>query len=105
MLPKATAYTQATCFDTLTQADIDLLLSHVNSYLRPSLGDATPLALFSREYGPELPALYGVKPVAPNDVWFKPALLGIDVRLKPGILDDDTPAAPASASTPLPPLP
>ncbi len=105
VLPKATAYTQATCFDTLTQPDVDLLLSHVNSYLRPSLGDATPLALFSREYGPELPALFGVKPVAPNDVWLKPALLGIDVRLKPGILDDDTPAALASASTPLPPLP
>ena len=96
VLPKATAYAQATSFDALTQVDIDRLLSHVNSYVRPSLGDQTPLALFAREYGDRLASLFGVEEIAPNDVCLKPSLLGIDVKLKPGITaagNDSSPTA------------
>ena len=83
VLPKATAYTRATSFDALVQPQIDTLLSHVNSYVRKSLGDQTPYARFVREFGEDCAALFGVRPVAPNDVHLKPALLGIEVALKP----------------------
>ncbi len=85
VLPKATAYTRATSFDGLSQAQIDTLLSHVNSYVRKSLGDETPLARFVREFGEPCPALFGVRRVPPNDVHLKPALLGLHVEVKPTV--------------------
>ena len=83
VLPKATGYTLATSFDNLSQAQIDTLLSHVNSYVRKSLGDQTPYARFVREFGEDCAALLGVRRVEPNDIHLKPALLGIEAKLKP----------------------
>lgn len=42
VLPKGTAYTEPTSFDGLTQEQVARLLSHVNGYVRKSIGDRTP---------------------------------------------------------------
>lgn len=69
MLPKETS------FDDLTQDDINLALSHVNSYSRPLRDDKSPYDLFAFRYGSELLDKLGIKKIAPNDIILKPSLL------------------------------
>ena len=82
VLPKGTAYTEPTSFDALTQEQVALLLSHVNGYVRKSIGDRTPWQLFAESFGAACAGLFGVVEIAPNDVCLKPSLLGIEVRVK-----------------------
>jgi IS30 family transposase len=70
ILPKGTS------FDALTQADVNTVLSHVNSYSRPSLNDKTPFDLFAFAYGSEMLEKLGIQRVEANDIVLKPALLG-----------------------------
>ena len=58
MLPKGSHYFLPTSFDDLTQDDVDLMMSHINSYVRESA----------------------------NDVVLKPSLLGIEQKVRPEIL-------------------
>ncbi len=44
---------QSTSFDELIQNDINLMMSHINSYKRKMLNDCSPLQLFSTLYGRE----------------------------------------------------
>jgi IS30 family transposase len=37
--------------DCFTQADISLMMNHINSYRRPNLGDKTPYEVFASLYG------------------------------------------------------
>lgn len=83
VLPKATAYTKATSFDGLTQEQVDTLMSHVNGYVRKSIGDETPYKLFTEAFGEATATAFGVRRVEPNDVTLKPSLLGITVEVKP----------------------
>lgn len=69
ILPKGTS------FDRLVQTDIDLMMSHINSYSRPVLGDKTPFDLFSYVYGTDLLEALGLRWIAPNDILLKPRLL------------------------------
>lgn len=69
ILPKGTS------FDRLVQADIDLMMSHINSYSRPSLGDKTPFDLFGYVYGTNLLEALGLRRIAPNDILLKPRLI------------------------------
>jgi IS30 family transposase len=69
ILPKGTS------FDRLVQADIDLMMSHINSYSRPSLGDKTPFDLFGYVYGADLLEALGLRRIAPNDILLKPRLI------------------------------
>jgi IS30 family transposase len=69
ILPKGTS------FDRLVQTDIDLMMSHINSYSRPSLGDKTPFDLFSYVYGTDLLEALGLRRIAPNDILLKPRLI------------------------------
>jgi IS30 family transposase len=69
ILPKGTS------FDWLTQEKVNLMMSHINSYSRPGLGDRTPLERFEFEFGAETAAKLGIKRVAPNNVILKPELL------------------------------
>ena len=39
-------------FDSFTQENIDEIFSHINSYPRKSLGNKSPIDLFSLEYNP-----------------------------------------------------
>lgn len=69
ILPKGSS------FDTLIQDDINLALSHVNNYSRPSRDDKSPYDLFAFHYGTELLDKLGIRKIAPNDIRLKPSLL------------------------------
>ena len=62
-------------FDNLEQDDINLMMSHVNSYAREKLGDKSPLDLFGFLYGQELLGKLGIRKVPANEVFLKPSLL------------------------------
>ena len=55
--------------------DINLALSHVNSYSRPSREDKSPYDLFAFRYGTDLLDKLGIRKIAPNDIILKPSLL------------------------------
>ena len=70
VLPKGSS------FDALTQADVDKVLSHVNSYSRPALNDRSPFDLFAFTYGEAILAKLGIRRVPANEIVLKPSLLG-----------------------------
>lgn len=61
--------------DCLTQSDIDLMFSHINSTPRRSLGDKTPFEVFSFLYGENVPAHLNICVVERDNVILKPNLL------------------------------
>ena len=69
ILPKKTS------FDNLTQEDIDLMMSHINSYKRKKLGNLSPYELFSSFYGEGLLPKLNIKQIPPNDINLTPKLL------------------------------
>lgn len=73
ILPKGTT------FDSLSQEDVNLALSHINSYSRASVGDKTPFQVFAFQYGHELAErllhLLCLKEIPPNEIILKPRLL------------------------------
>lgn len=69
ILPKGTS------FDSLTQDDVNLMMSHVNSYSRPSLGDCAPIDLFRSCFGPRLLEALGIRRIPSNEIVLKPGLL------------------------------
>jgi len=68
VLPKGSS------FDALTQADADRVLSHVNSYARPGLGNRRPVDVFEKRFG-RVAATLGIVRVAPREVELRPSLL------------------------------
>lgn len=62
-------------FNDLTQADISLLMDHINSYTRESLGNKCPYDVFQFLYGEDILSLLGCHKIKPNDVTLTPALL------------------------------
>ena len=69
VLPKGTS------FSHLTQADISLMMSHINSYTRKKLNNRSAHQLFSFFYGEDtLDALY-VRCIPANEIILKPELL------------------------------
>lgn len=52
------------------------MLSHVNSYTRPALGDKAPFDLFAFLYGAGLLAGLGLRRIPANEIVLKPSLLG-----------------------------
>ncbi len=46
-------FPKGSSFTSLTQADVDLMLSHINSYTRKALGDSNPAKDFIAHYGKE----------------------------------------------------
>jgi IS30 family transposase len=70
VLPKGTS------FDGLTQADVDKVLSHVNSYSRPALNDKAPFDLFAFSYGVDLLTQLGLQRIPADRIVLKPSLLG-----------------------------
>lgn len=57
-----------TTFDDLTQEDINLLMSHINSYKRKKLNDCSPLQLFNLMYGNNIANTLGIKEINPNSI-------------------------------------
>jgi IS30 family transposase len=69
VLPKGSA------FDRLEQADVNRMMSHINSYSRPALGDRAPLDLFAFVHGVGILEALGLHKIAPNDIVLKPRLI------------------------------
>ena len=61
--------------DNLTQSDIDLMFSHINSTPRRSLGDKTPYEIFSFIHGANVPSLLNISAIERDDVILKPMLI------------------------------
>lgn len=66
---------KGTSFDGLTQAHINTLLSHVNSYSRPVLNDKAPFDLFAFTYGVDLLTQLGLQRIPSDRIVLKPSLL------------------------------
>ena len=66
---------KGTSLDALTQDDISLLMDHINSYRRESLGNKCPYEVFEFFYGRKILDLLGCHRIPSNDVHLTPALL------------------------------
>ncbi len=69
ILPKGTS------FDNLTQEDVNLVMSHVNSMRRKEYKDRTAIERFIERFGEKAFAGLGLTPVDAKDVCLLPALL------------------------------
>ena len=63
-------------FNSLTQADVTLMMDHINSYKRKKLNDRSPYETFSFYHGEEVLKKLGCSKVAADDILLKPELLG-----------------------------
>ena len=66
---------KGTSFDAMTQEDITLCINHINSTARGSLNGQTPFELAPLLLYRKLFTLLYLKPVEPDKVLLKPALL------------------------------
>jgi IS30 family transposase len=62
-------------FDHLVQEDINLMMSHINSYSREKLNDKAPLDIFATIYGHDIVDKLGYSRIPANDIVLKPSLL------------------------------
>ena len=62
ILPKGTS------FDNLSQDNINLIMSHINSYKRKKLNNVSPYTLFSTIYGKDTIDKLGIQEIEPNKV-------------------------------------
>jgi len=62
-------------WDNLTQEDLNLVFSHINSAPRKSLGDKTPFETFSFFHNPEILRKLNIKEIERDKVVLKPSLL------------------------------
>jgi IS30 family transposase len=62
-------------FDAFNQSDINLMMSHINSYSREKLNDKTPIEVFEFLYGSNALSKLGVKKIPANEIILKPSLL------------------------------
>ena len=69
VLPKGTS------FDNLTQEDITLLMDHINSYSRESLGNKCPYEAFEFFYNAEILKALNCHRIPGNEVNLTPSLL------------------------------
>ncbi len=70
-------------FDELAQEQVDLMMSHANSYVRAALmkGDApcrTPYERFVFEFGEDIARKLGIVPIPLKDVTLRPCLVDMN---------------------------
>ena len=58
------------------------MMSHINSYSRPELGDKTPYEMFDFYFGKGMALKLGIRQIKPNDIILRPHLL--NNQRKPG---------------------
>jgi len=61
-------------FSTLSQAQISLMMSHINSYKRKSLGNKSPYELFAFQFGHSVLDDFGLSMIPSDDITLSPAL-------------------------------
>lgn len=66
---------KGTSLESMTNHDIATVMSHVNSYPRPSLGGCAPITLASQALPKSLLVGLGISFIQPDDVIMKPSLL------------------------------
>ncbi len=66
---------KGTSFDLYSQADINLMMSHINSSPRQSLGNLSPMALAEMMLPKELLNYFGLTVIPPDEIILTPALL------------------------------
>ena len=64
-----------TSFDRLTQEDVNLMMSHINSSCRESLGGLSPFALAKLMLPKELLSFFNLTEIPPDDIILTPKLL------------------------------
>ena len=62
-------------FDDLSQNDISLMMSHINSYSREKLNDKSPFDAFGFLYGQDIVEKLGINRIPANEILLKPSLL------------------------------
>lgn len=62
-------------FDDLTQMDISLMMSHINSYSREKLNDKSPFDMFGFIYGYDVLEKLDIRRIPANEILLKPSLL------------------------------
>ena len=67
-------------FTAYTQDDISLMMDHINSYSRGSIGNKCPYEMFSFLYGQELLDLLGCHRIPPKDVTLNRSIFHREVR-------------------------
>ncbi len=66
---------QGYSFDHLVQDDINIMMSHINSYSREKLNDKSPYEIFTFLYGQGVIEKLGLWIIPPNEIILKPHLL------------------------------
>jgi len=66
---------KGTSLDRFTQADISLMMNHVNSYARKALNDMPPMTLFKYLYGDDVLKKLGAELIPPDKITLHPDLL------------------------------
>lgn len=66
---------KGTNFDNFTQSDINLVFTHVNSYVRKKLNGKSPIFAFSQIYETALLDLFNITELPPYEVILKPSLI------------------------------
>ena len=61
--------------DAYTQADIDLMMSHINSYGRKRLNDVSPYEVFTLMYGEGTAELLRIRKIPYDEIILTPKLL------------------------------
>lgn len=61
-------FPKGSSFDNYIQNDIDLLMSHINSYKRKKLNDCVPLQLFNLMYGNNIAEQLGITKIDSNSI-------------------------------------
>lgn len=61
-------FPKGTSLDPYTQDQISLMMDHINSYCRESLGNKTPYEMMAFLYGEDILDLLGCHKIAPNEV-------------------------------------
>ena len=62
-------------FKDLTQDEVDLMMSHINSYSRKKLNDRSAYQLFSFFYGKDTLDTLNIQSIDANEITLKPELL------------------------------
>jgi transposase, IS30 family len=58
-----------------SQEQIDLMMSHINSYARANLGNKSPYDVFEFSYGSELLSYWNIRRIPADEIILKPELL------------------------------
>lgn len=69
IIPKGTDLSQ------YTQEQIDLMMSHINSYARKNLGNKSPYDVFAFQYGEEILKLFNIQKIPADEIILSPDLL------------------------------